>query len=150
MVFDHAYVLRWRRHTDEGTGWNQAAELTFADGVAHGGGNAAETLNLECNTVQTGWLFTPDDRWEHVIPAPLQIDRDPVVLVAFSIHGERLLVAGKAASLTLVGDAKYVEDNWRGIPQPKSSPRPHADSGARQDDVGTLQRLLRKVLSYLP
>jgi len=119
VVFDYAYVLRWTRSIDGGTGWNQAAELTFADGIVHGGGDGADSLNWECATLRTGWLLTPENYWGSVIPAPLQVDQGRVVFVAFSLYGECLIVEGTAVSLTLIGEAKYVDDNLLGYPRPR-------------------------------
>lgn len=75
VLFDHVYLLRLRSDTDEGTGWSRTAEFTFANGIAHGSGDTADHLNWECATIETGWLFTPDDSSQYVIPAPLQIGR---------------------------------------------------------------------------
>ena len=118
VVFDYVYVLRWSRSTDGGTGWQQAAELTFADGIAHGGGDVADSLNWESTTVRTGWLFSQNSCWDSVVPAPLQIDKGRVLFVAFSLYRERLIVEGTGASLTLIGEAKYYDDNMLGYTPP--------------------------------
>jgi hypothetical protein len=107
-----AYVHRseGRVGIDPGTGWTQRAELVFTDALPRAGITASGELDLrlDCITLDDGFLHAPRQHWHDLIPAPLHIE-GPLWFFAQTQYGEDLIVEAQHLSVTLIGEATFVE-----------------------------------------
>ena len=103
--FSHAYIYKSKGTPgrDPGTGWSQAALLTIT--------NAALTAPWPAlpNTIADGVLEVGGIR-HTLLPLPFKRRGDVTLSLAFT-DGTRLEIKGRGASIELLGDAIYLEDD---------------------------------------
>jgi len=102
--FRPAYVHRsdGRPGFDPGSGWVQDCDLVVSEAV------------LESNfpvmpwVLDDGWLSFDDEVFENLMPLPLDV-RGAVQFSARGLNGERQDILGTRATVSAVGEARYVE-----------------------------------------
>ncbi len=105
VFFSHAYVhtSEGRPGWDKGSGYWQAAALTFAEGSIES--DATELIG----DIWEGDLEFDGQVYENEIPMPFD-HTGPVTLRLHIDVPAKIIIRGKKAVLTLIGEAVYVEE----------------------------------------
>jgi len=105
VFFSHAYIHQseGRPGWDPGSGWSQSAALVFSEAILEG-----ELPEFPAE-IWDGTLVVGGDRLNNQIPAPFVHAGEVALRLKVGLP-EDLWIRGRGATLTLLGDAVYVEE----------------------------------------
>jgi hypothetical protein len=106
IVFLQAYVHKspGRPGWDAGSGWVQAAAITFTEATIDG-----EVPDLPAD-ISSGSLILDDEERKYMVPIPFQYAREIALKMLLITSSAEITIKGKQAELTLIGEAVYVEE----------------------------------------
>jgi hypothetical protein len=105
IIFDAAYLHRsdGEPGSDKGTGWVQAGSLEFSSA------SLSDSPDIGEGWIVDGSLRVDGGDELHLIPVPFNVVGNVAATLSFN-NGYVLQLQGTSSRLTLIGDARFVED----------------------------------------